>query len=76
MVTREEAKDITLQGKGDTFKVHVMIDKIYDSIGRCDVCESSYINENDLLTCSRGSFEPIERDFFCADFIRREDEEA
>lgn len=42
-------------------------------LGSCEECESiCYDSDAREFTCSRGSFDPIELDFFCADFERKE----
>lgn len=51
-----------------------LIDKIYDSIGSCSKC--IYAEGVDVLICSRGSFDPIEHDFYCADFEREEERDG
>ena len=74
MVTREEAKDISLVVKGDTFKVHVMIDKIYDSRGSCNECISCKYEPNaSLAECILYGCLKMP-DGYCDEFTRREDD--
>jgi hypothetical protein len=67
MMSRDEVKNKLAKTASDA----MFIDEFFDSIGSCGECKHSYYDTGmikDELLCSRGSFNPIEEDFFCADF--------
>ena len=71
MLSREEAIKFSYeQGNGDD----TTINEIYESIVHCKDCRYGYLNEDCHLLCSRGNFDPIEEDFYCADGERKEDD--
>ena len=38
MITLDEAKETTLLVKGDTYRLHTLLEKLYEERGRCDQC--------------------------------------
>lgn len=58
------------------FGESVALDKIYDSIGTCSECKHMEVIDSGagIISCTRATFDPIEPDFFCADFERKVNE--
>ena len=67
MITREEAKKINLVTLGDTYKVHTLIDKIYNEIGACGTCEH-YNNLGNRYNKCKFLMLDVETDFYCTDY--------
>ena len=77
MISREEAKDINLVVKGDTYKVHKLIDDIYDSIGNCGECVH-YDNKGHVSICGHdlGLCDIVlDKDAYCYHFEKEKDHE-
>jgi hypothetical protein len=74
MISREDAHsivDITINRQEGRRGLHRVIDEIYDSVGMCSECKHHVI-DNGEICCGIGCFDPVEEDFFCADFEMKE----
>ena len=75
MISIEEANKKAIMCSNKSMCCEGLVKEIYDSIGSCSECKHMEVIDSGagIISCTRATFDPIEPDFFCADFERKGD---